>query len=159
MSKVWKNTPANFWAKVRATESGCMEWTAQCVASGYGRLAWHGKKRLAHRVAAYLHGVLDDLDAEICVLHKCDNRVCCNPEHLFLGTKRDNTQDAVAKGRQVVPKGRGENSGSAKLTNTQASEIRKLYAAGGVSQQHIANTYGVTQMVISHIVRGNSYCE
>lgn len=65
----------------------------------------------------------------------------------------------MSKGRHVVPKGKGETSGSAKLTNVQAAEIRRLYAAGGVSQQNIASAYGVTQMVVSHIVRGNTYCE
>lgn len=159
MSKFWKNTPANFWSKVRPTESGCMEWTAQITKHGYGRVSWHKRKRLAHRLAMYLHGVLDDLDSETCVLHRCDNRLCCNPDHLFLGTKRDNTQDAMRKGRQVIPKGRGETSGNAKLTNSQAAEIRNRYSAGGISQQKLAIEYGVTQMVVSHIVRGNTYCE
>lgn len=159
MNKVWKNTPENFWSKTHPSESGCLEWAAQVTAHGYGRVAWHGKKRLAHRVAMYLHGGLSDLDADICVLHKCDNRLCCNPQHLFVGTKQDNTQDAMYKGRHVVPKGKGETSGNAKLTNAEAVEIRKRYFAGGVSQRNMAAMHGVTQMVISHIVRGNTYRE
>jgi hypothetical protein len=157
MSKVWKNTPENFWSKTRHSESGCLEWAAQTTDHGYGRVSWHGKKRLAHRVAMYLYGGISDLDADTCVLHKCDNRLCCNPQHLFLGTKQDNTRDAVAKGRQFIPDNRGARSGNAKLSDAQAEEIRKCYAEGNVSQLKIASAYGVNQMSISKIVRGVSY--
>lgn len=158
VAKVWKNTPENFWAQVGPqTPSGCQEWSGMVTGHGYGRVSWHGKKRLSHRVALHIHGQLADLDDEICVLHKCDNRLCCNPEHLFLGTKKDNTQDAMAKGRQVVPSGKGDRSGNAKLTNVQAEEIRQLYKSGGISQQKIADIYGVNQMSISKIVRGLAY--
>lgn len=106
----------------------------------------------------FLTGKLDDLEAEVLVLHRCDNRRCCNPEHLFLGTHSDNTCDAVGKGRQFTPDNRGERSGLAKLTNEQVQEIRTKYAAGYGPQQKIATEYGVTQMAVSRIVRGVTYC-
>jgi predicted XRE-type DNA-binding protein len=105
----------------------------------------------------HLHGALPDLDTDTCVLHHCDNRRCCNPDHLFLGSKKDNAQDALRKGRQVLPRGKGENSGNAKLSNAQAEEIRQMYKSGGVSQQKIADMYGVNQMSISKITRGLAY--
>jgi hypothetical protein len=157
MGKVWKNTPENFWAQVQPADSGCHEWQGKREKSGYGRVSWHGKKRLAHRVAMYLRGLLEDLDSKACVLHRCDNPRCCNPEHLFFGTHSDNTRDAVAKGRQFMPNNRGERSGLSKLTNAQASEVRRLYAAGGLSQYKLAAQFGVTQMAVSRITRGITY--
>lgn len=158
MTKLWKNTPENFWAQVQPVDSGCHEWTGKREKSGYGRVSWLGRKRLAHRMAMFLTGKLDDLEAEVLVLHRCDNRRCCNPEHLFLGTHSDNTRDAVDKGRQFLPYNRGARSGLAKLTEEQVQEIRAKYASGYGTQQKIATDHGVTQMVVSRIVRGVSYC-
>jgi hypothetical protein len=158
MTKVWKNTPENFWDQVEPVDSGCYEWTGKMEKSGYGRVSWYGKKRLAHRVAMFLSSRLADLDTKLLVLHRCDNRKCCNPRHLFLGTHSDNTCDAVSKGRQFMPDNRGARSGNAKLTLAQADEIRTKYAHGYGSQHKIAAEYGVSQMVISKVVRGVTYC-
>ena len=158
MTKVWKNTPDNFWDQVEPVDSGCYEWTGKLEKSGYGRVSWYGKKRLAHRVAMFLSSKLADLDTKLLVLHRCDNPKCCNPRHLFLGTHSDNTRDAVSKGRQFIPDNRGARSGNAKLTLEQADEIRTKYAFGYGPQQKIAAEYGVSQMVISKIVRGVTYC-
>jgi predicted XRE-type DNA-binding protein len=158
LRKVWKNTPENFWSQVSPpTPTGCQEWQGMVTKHGYGRVSWHGKKRLSHRVALHIYGVLVDLDDALCVLHRCDNPLCCNPDHLFLGTKKDNTQDAMRKGRQVLPHAKGESSGNAKLTNSQAKEIRQLYKSGELSQQKIADMYGLNQMSISKITRGLAY--
>jgi len=160
VKKVWKNSPENFWSQVSPpTTTGCREWLGMVTKHGYGRVSWHGKKRLSHRVAFHIHGVLVNLEGPLCVLHRCDNRLCCNPEHLFLGTKKDNTQDAMSKGRQILPHAKGEKSGNAKLTNAQAEEIRQLYKSGELSQIKIAKIYGVNQMSISKITRGLAYNE
>jgi hypothetical protein len=91
-------------AKVRvpADVEACWEWTASKNDHGYGRMtAGRGVNLKAHRVAYELHNgpVPDDK----CVLHECDNPPCCNPLHLFLGTKKDNTHDMMAKGRMSPP--------------------------------------------------------
>lgn len=81
-------------------ESGCWEWRGFRDPKGYGRIQWQGRKSaLVHRVAAhYALGLdLDDFSTNVC--HRCDNPPCFNPEHLFLGTHRENMLDAQAKGR------------------------------------------------------------
>ena len=156
MAKLWRNTPENFQLYVRDTGS-CHIWTGKVERSGYGRVSWHGKKRLAHRVAAYLCGLIDTLDAPDRILHSCDNRLCCNPAHLSIGSQRDNMRDAVSKGRMKIPDNRGTRSGNAKLSEADISAIKHSYAIGGESQKNIGAQYGVSQMVISRVVRGVSY--
>ena len=88
--------------------SGCWLWMGAVNQNGYG--TWSGDK--AHRISWRLHQ--GEIPKGMCVLHKCDVRVCVNPQHLFIGTIADNNRDAINKGRVVYP---GERHGSAKLTN------------------------------------------
>lgn len=85
-----------FWSLVHKTE-GCWLWCGQILDEGYGRVEIHGKNFQAHRISFFLTNGFDP--GEQLVLHECDIRRCVKPDHLFLGTKKDNTQDAVAKGR------------------------------------------------------------
>lgn len=106
-------------------EGECWVWTRSVGSSGYGKLRIGRSKDVsAHRAAyAYFYGALPD---GTCVLHQCDVRRCINPRHLFLGSKADNSQDMVAKGRHysaprlrtVCPKGHpysGTNSRGARI--------------------------------------------
>lgn len=87
--------------KIKKVESGCWEWTASRDPSGYGKLGIEaGKTVLAHRLSYRIYK--GAFAKELCVLHECDNPACVNPEHLFLGSRPDNSKDMKAKGRSVA---------------------------------------------------------
>jgi hypothetical protein len=98
-------TPGDrFWTKVQKSD-GCWQWTAYRDPMGYGRFRLNGEARLAHRVSWEMHnGSISPED--LCVLHKCDNPSCVNPDHLFLGDRIANVADMVAKGRHCWDFGR-----------------------------------------------------
>jgi len=154
-----KQTPDSFWARVKKSR-GCWEWQGACNSTGYGNVAWAGKVYTAHRVAAWLSGMVQDPAAPKnrkgsgFIMHKCDNRKCCNPKHFAVGSYSANQQDAYNKKRKEQPK--GEHHANAKLTKKQALAIRKAYANGHI-QTKLAAIYGVSQRAISLIVRGESY--
>ena len=158
-----KQTEESFWAKVsgdRNERDGCWDWQGSCNNTGYGTVAWHGKVYTAHRVAAWLNGLVKDPNAprdkraKTHVLHKCDNRKCCNPSHFFLGNYADNQIDAYAKKRRGQPK--GEAHTNAKLTTKEVQMIRRLYEKG-LTQMALAEKFGVSQRTISLIVRKETY--
>ena len=158
-----RQTPESFWSRVKKTR-GCWEWQGAKNNSGYGTVWWEQKVYCAHRVAAWLSGMVPSPQAvpdrhasrtaRKFVLHKCDNRLCCNPKHFFVGSLSDNMIDAYHKKRKRQPK--GEAHSNAKLTDKQAADIRKRYAAGEF-QSPLAKEYGVSQVAISLIVRGVTY--
>lgn len=137
-------------------ETGCWEFNGGRNRSGYGMLAVghtryvNGKKQsvpmLASRVAyATWVGPIPDGQA---VCHTCDNPPCINPAHLFLGTWKANSRDAVAKLRTA----NGERVPQHRLTDAQVDEIRSRYAAGGIRHKDLAAEYGVSQALISMII-------
>lgn len=154
-----KQTAGSFWRRVKKTRH-CWGWRGACNSTGYGTVSWHGRVYTAHRLAAWLLGLVISPSAPknprepTHVLHTCDNRHCCNPAHFFLGTYSDNQKDAYRKRRKVQPK--GQKHTNAKLTNRQAKRIRVLYTQGR-TQTALAITYGVNQTSISKIVRGVTY--
>lgn len=99
-----KSEEERFWSKVDRSGDGCWEWTAKSRTSfGYGVMrvgGTPGRLEGAHRLAwQYTNGPIPD---GLCVLHSCDNPPCCNPAHLRIGTKADNTRDKVERGRAVT---------------------------------------------------------
>ena len=130
-----------FWNKTKKQKSGCWEWTGSKFKSGYGQVRIKRKLARAHRIAWEL--VNGPIPKGMCVLHRCDNPPCVNPDHLFLGTQSENMQDMVEKDR------RG-------LTMLQKQEIRKRYAKGVVFQRELADEYGVTRSYISIIISGKN---
>lgn len=149
-------TEQRFWSKVdkagaippHCSELGaCWIWTAYCGKPfGYGR--FEGFQ--AHRISWLLHeGSLAD---QVCVLHRCDNPKCVNPNHLFLGTRKDNSDDREKKGRgnHVT----GERNGSSKLSRKIVQEARRLFRLGGVSMRALGRNYGVANATMRKALLG-----
>ena len=122
---------------VRVDDKGCWVWTASRLKSGYGVIALTRGEKLAHR-ASYARFV-GPIPKGKQVCHKCDNPPCCNPDHLFLASQRENLWDMVSKGRDSKP--------GARLTPEQVTEIRTRKTRGPT---RLAREYGVS---ISHIHR------
>jgi hypothetical protein len=120
-------------------ETGCHEWHACLLPRGYGAIQRDGKKIAAHRVSWELHH--GPITGGLHVLHRCDNRKCVNPAHLFLGTHQDNMRDRDQKGRQA--RRPGELNPMAKLTDAQREAMAAEYLAGKERVYLIAEKYGV----------------
>jgi hypothetical protein len=137
-----------FWSKIE--KSDCWNWKAAKNAKGYGLLSVDGTTKKAHRVAYEL--TYGPIENGLCVLHKCDNPACCNPSHLFLGTRADNNADMLAKGRHVSGSKKtpvdecfykkGEAHHAAKLTKEKVVQMR-LDRKSGLSYEQLGKKYGV----------------
>jgi hypothetical protein len=124
---------------------GCWYWLGNLSQTGYGKIYWNRRHCVAHRVAYEVwRGVKP---AELLVCHSCDNKMCINPDHLFLGTSLDNNRDAIKKGRAY--KAHGEQHYKAKLTKEQVIEIRSLF--GKEMDITIASKFNVSPQCISGI--------
>lgn len=149
-----KGTPEErFWAMVdKRGPDDCWMWQGDTTNSGYGRLRIDDHTISTHRYSYELH--FGPIPEGLGVLHKCDNRPCCNPNHLFTGTALDNNQDMIQKGRQRQPS--GANHPFAKLSPEDVQEIRQLEQSG-VPQSILALRYGVGRSQINKIVHFRSW--
>ena len=145
---------SNFWNKVDVRlPSECWPWTAGTNA-GYGQFEIgnrrDGNRRTvaSHRLAFYFAN--EDQWPENYACHTCNNPICCNPSHLYDGTQQQNMDDMVAAGRQN--KAKGENHGRSILTEDQILEIRERYIPRLITQQMLADEYGVNQSLIHQII-------
>lgn len=133
--------------------------------SGYNKPGWHvtwryeGGRGLAHRVSWELHK--GPIPGRLCVLHKCDNPKCCNPNHLFLGTRADNVADMHAKGRARQGDLTGHKFGPSPRRKIASADIPTIYTmyTAGETQRAIGKLFGVTDVTISNILRGRVYEE
>lgn len=144
-----------FWPKVDTSggQDACWNWTA-AKSKGYGIMS---SKRgcsphKAYRISWELHN--GPIPIGLHVLHKCDNAACVNPQHLFVGTHRDNMDDMTFKGRaRVASKAHhGEKNSSSKLTEDQVREIRRL-GNDGIPASEIARAFRISRPVCSKIIR------
>lgn len=141
-----------FWRQVdKRSASECWPWKSKSLVKGYGYIGLGGRsggKELAHRVAWLLtHGELPDLKGYhgAVVRHKCHNRLCCNPDHLEIGTQADNVNDMWT--REGGPKG------NTQLTEKQIAEIR----SDPRSSRQLAPLYGVSGAHIRGIRQGRTW--
>lgn len=140
---------------VREGLTPCWLWTAALTSSGYGVIGRSGTGRgniRAHRLSYCIANDLDESDlGSLLVMHACDNRICVNPEHLSLGTVRDNSRDMVERGRQCLRRGMANKW--AKLTEDQVRAIRAEYVPGVFGQKRLARRYGVDSRIIARILK------
>ena len=133
--------------------NGCWEWQGNKDMEGYGRISWKSKMTKAHRLIYELFEM--PIPEGLCVLHKCDNPGCVNPDHLFTGTNYDNIADRNAKGRTgSMP---GSKHPFSKLNEADVFEIRRLWETGDVKQKVLARVFDVTSNNISLIVTRKSW--
>ena len=143
------------WAKVTKTDS-CWLWHAARLPTGYGFAKRLRKTLYAHRISWELH--YGPIPNGHLVRHfVCDNPPCVRPDHLRLGTQRDNIRDMIGKRRGVQPDNSGVRHGNAKLTDASVRAIRTEYSAGDISQTELGKRYGVSQFAISRVVIGKGW--
>lgn len=142
---------ANFWSKVTiADKDECWIWTGSKRRRGYGRFHMTLKKRestafIATRISYFIKHKIDPLEKS--VLHTCDNPSCVNPNHLFLGTTRENAEDMMRKGRGSKQFKSGVEHRGAKLSEIDVVTIRK----SGITNAELARFYKIDQSLISRI--------
>ena len=157
-----------FWEKVERSD-GCWEWTGYIDPTGAGKFgADPYRPTSAYRYSWTLH--YGPIPTGLYVCHKCDNRACVRPDHLFLGTALDNQRDSITKGRHFdlgawnrahperrhhLPPMRGDANPSAKLTAAKVAAIRAAWP--GESQPVLARRYGVSQSVIWSVVHHKTW--
>ncbi len=136
-----------FWERVDKKKNGCWEWMGKRNPLGYGFVLVHYRPKRAHRFSWEIHN--GPIPKGVFVCHKCDNPPCVNPDHLFLGTPKDNIQDCVKKGRFNKPK--GEDHPHAVLTDIKVRNIRDLRKAGATHRE-IATLIGCSCGAISAVL-------
>lgn len=153
-----------FWSHV--DKSGdCWVWTAGRSPFGYGQFSRDHHPVAAHRASwEFANGPIPD---GLFVLHHCDNPPCVRPDHLYLGTQKDNIRDAIERNRKAYGercytelRPRGETHGMRKLTEAQVREIRKRHQSGSRgsnSSTALAREFGVTRITIQMIARGQTW--
>lgn len=151
---VTEELSVRFWAHVvkGMGDDSCWEWTGgKSTQMRYGALRIEGQTYYAHRVSWIIaNGIIEP---GTCVLHRCDNPPCVRPSHLFLGTKMENMQDKIAKGRQI----RGSQVQQSVITDASAGEILVQYASGTTSALELARKYGINESTLRSIINGETW--
>ena len=143
-----KSKSKTFWSYVEVSPE-CWQWIGATDKDGYGVMTYGGTRRQfrAHRISWELHN--GKIPSGQVVRHTCDTPTCVNPDHLIIGTVKQNAQDMVERGRSL----RGEKNHKSKITASTVREIRRLYSIGGMTQKQIGEKFGINDRSVSHIVR------
>lgn len=133
--------------------TGCWEWNGNLNADGYAYRNVGGRRYFIHRLSAFIHFGFN-LNSSLCVCHQCDNRKCWNPDHLFIGTRRDNFYDMIKKsrGNHII----GEENNNSKLKEKDVLKIRQERYSGA-RRIDLAKKYGVTPQHIYYITSKKSW--
>lgn len=153
-----KSPATRFWSNVQqASLDACWLWTGKSMQGKYGKFyaKVNGKPKYfsSSRAAFILHNGLPlDLDPKVLVRHSCDNPPCCNPNHLLLGTPKQNSEDMVTRNRNH----KGSTHRNSKLNEEQVFEIRRLHSQK-TSQAELSRLFGVDSQTIFNIVHRHSW--
>lgn len=161
------NTADDVWRRVdRKEPTECWEWIGKQYRDGYGQCHWASKQQQAHRVVwTIANGPIPN---GLFVCHRCDNRSCCNPAHLFLGTHQDNMRDRNSKQRTARgPRSpaalhpdrivRGEANSNARLTVDDVLAIRAAPGSSAAELAPLAQRFGVSLSHIQKIRYGRAW--
>lgn len=140
----------HFHKQVTKTDT-CWLWTGYRAKGGHGQFRFKSKNHYVHRLAYLFHH--KTIDDSLCVCHKCDNPICVNPDHLFLGTMSENMKDKIAKNRHA----KGDNGMLSILSEDNVIEIMRLYKTGQYSQAQLGRRFKIGQTQISRIVNGHRW--
>ncbi len=132
-------------------KSLCWYWKGCIASDGYGRFWFQGFSEKSHRMAYRIAN--GKINPGSHVLHTCDNPSCVNPDHLFLGSNKDNVADRVMKGRCA----KGEDIGSAQLINWEVIQINRLFMQKLYSTKQIAYFFSVSVEIIQRIRNGKTF--
>lgn len=169
-----KSVQQRLESRLERNDNGCLEW--QGYRNIYGRITVNRKTILTHRLAWEMKN--GEIPNGLFILHKCDNPPCCNTDHLFLGTQKDNMQDALKKGRmkfahcppEKKPRGvkngmwinrhkfTGSNNNNSKLNDEQRNELCDLKQSG-VTAKTLAHKFNISKSQVSRIAKSRGTIE
>ena len=141
-----------FWQRVdRRGKDECWEWEGATTGEGYGVISYGGRNLYTHRLA-YIFEHPEGIPEGASVLHDCGvfgNPLCCNPAHLRTGTGSENMADAIRH--------KGPGAFMARLSISEAEEIRALYAASRMTYRELAKKFGVSTRTVGNVINGRTY--
>ena len=146
-----------FWKKVEKFDKDlCWIWTGGTYYNGYGQFFENPNKITAHRFSYELHyGKIQNKKLYVC--HKCDNRKCVNPDHLFLGTQKENLEDMLSKNRGNYPGSPGEKNGRAIVSKKIVKEMRKLHKTGKYTYIDLSKKFNISETQTHRIIKKESW--
>ncbi len=137
-----------FWSKVKKGAPGeCWPWIASVHRTGYGNWGWRGRRFSAHVIAKFIDTGI--WPAPLLTCHSCDNRSCCNPSHLFIGSESANARDALVKGRRPYA--------SKRFTHDDVQRMRELRSVWKLSLSAIAREFNCTVGYVSDVTLGRRF--
>ena len=134
---------------------GCWLWTGTVNYGGYGLISVNSRRTRVHRMSYEVFN--GEIPKGLLVRHLCHEKLCCNPDHLELGTDRDNWLDMLVDGHTRLLEQDGSDNHMAKLTEEQVYQIRRKYKTGLFSSKELAEEFGVSRKTVENAVRGVAY--